>query len=132
MSVRRVSASLNVPPYITSRPVLLVAPMVITLKPARIARISVVVRSSPLVLVVPFNTIVSVLVAACSTTAALPVTLLAPPLKSISSAVMVSAAAPAARFAPIVTLPLLSVTPVALMAAVLLMLLLLAVSRFSW
>ena len=44
---------------------------------------------------------------------------------------MVSAAAPAARFAPIVTLPLLSVTPVALMAAVLLLLLLLAVSRFS-
>ena len=78
--------------------VLLAEPMVRELKPSASAAMSVTVRSSAAVPVLP-PTCTSVTVSGCSTSAAVPLTEPVPPLKSISSALMVSANALAASAA---------------------------------
>ena len=95
-ALRSVSAALKVSAALTvSTPLPSVRPMVMALKPLASAAMSTAVRSSAAVPCAPPSTMLSVAVRGCRLMAPLPVTLLAPPLKSISSALMVMADAPA-------------------------------------
>ena len=112
VAVRRTIASRKVEvPSSFIYSVLLAEPMVMELKPLASAAMSVTVRSSAAVLTLP-PTCTSVSVSGCSTSAAVPLTEPVPPLKSISSALMVSAKAPAASAALKLVLP-----PASVMAA---------------
>ena len=110
-AVRRTSALMKVSALLTvSTPLPSVRPMVMALKPLASAAISTAVRSSAAVPCAPPSTISSAAVRGCRVMAPLPVTLLAPPLKSISSALMVMADAPATSPALKAALAALSVT----------------------
>ena len=106
-----VKGSLKLAAFTVIAPLMVVAPMVIRLKPSASAARSVADKSSAAVPSAPPSVIASVLVSGNSVSALLPLTVFAPPLKAISSALIVSALAPAATLLLKVTVLPASVRP---------------------